>query len=125
MARQPWPISPRGKDEGFVGISLKELSLFLPLDTPVVDNLTVSGRDLLIGVPFGMQGEIAADFSKDYPDSLKGYVTVFQPASSRAAATSTDAACGNSSGFSCSALNTATSPSIDSATTTTTRKRDR
>lgn len=74
----PADIEARGKDEGFVGISLKELSLFLPINTPAVDNLTVSGRDLLIGVPFGMQGEIAADFSKDYPDSLKGYVTVFQ-----------------------------------------------
>ncbi|MFE8597721.1 hypothetical protein [Archangium violaceum] len=74
----PAEIEARGKDETFLGMSLKELTFFLPLNTPLVDNLTLSGRDLLIGSPFGMQGEIAADFSKDFPDTLNSYMTIEQ-----------------------------------------------
>ncbi len=74
----PAEIEARGKDESFMGISLKELTFFLPLNTPLVDNMTVGGRDLLVGVPFGMQGEIAADFSKDFPQHLNTYLTIEQ-----------------------------------------------
>jgi hypothetical protein len=80
LSRQytPAAIEARGHDEGWTGMSLKELTVFLPLGTPIVDNLTVGVRDLLLGSPFGMQGEAIVDFSKDFPDTLNDFVTIEQ-----------------------------------------------
>ena len=80
LSRQftPPDIEARGHDEAWTGISLKELTFFLPVKTPLVDNLTLGVKDLIIGSPFGMQGEVAADFSKDFPDSLNSYMTIEQ-----------------------------------------------
>lgn len=80
LSRQftPADIEARGHDEVWTGMSLKELTFFLPINTPLVDNLTVGVRDLIIGSPFGMQGEVAADFSKDFPDFLNSFLTIEQ-----------------------------------------------
>lgn len=80
LSRQftPPEIEARGHDEVWTGISLKELTFFLPINTPLVDNLTLGVKDLIIGSPFGMQGEVVADFSKDFPDSLNSYMTIEQ-----------------------------------------------
>jgi hypothetical protein len=80
LSRQftPAEIMDRGHDEAWTGFSLKEMTFFLPIHTPLVDNMTLGVRDLIVGKPFGMQGEVAADLSKAYPVAMNGFVVLQQ-----------------------------------------------
>lgn len=84
----PAEIEARGHDEAWRGLSLKEATLYLPLKTPLVDNLSIGVRDLVIGNPFGMQGELSVDLGADFADVMKTYLTIeYQDANNHGAVT--------------------------------------
>jgi len=77
----PPEIIARGQTPGWQGISIAEATLFLPPDTPLVDKINVGVKDVLLGRPAGLQGEIqvelgrtpisgaAVEFLQDFEDS--------------------------------------------------------
>ena len=60
----PPEIIARGQTPGWQGISIAEATLFLPPNTPLVDKVTVGVRDVLLGSPAGVQGEIHVELGR-------------------------------------------------------------
>lgn len=58
----PPSIVARGQAPSWQGIAINEATVFFPDDTPLVGDLSVGVRDLLIGSPAGLQGELRVDF---------------------------------------------------------------
>lgn len=54
----PPEILARGQAPAWRGISIKEATLYFPRNAPVVGDLSIGVRDVLLGTPLGMQGEI-------------------------------------------------------------------
>ncbi len=60
----PPEIVARGQTPGWQGISIAEATLFLPPNAPLVDKVSVGVRDVLLGSPAGLQGEIAVELGR-------------------------------------------------------------
>lgn len=63
----PADVIARGHDQTWQGISLREGALYLPRNAPIVGDLSISLRDLLVGIPpneHGLQGEAAIEFGR-------------------------------------------------------------
>ncbi len=60
----PPEIIARGQTPGWEGISIAEATLFLPPNTPLVDKITVGVKDVLLGSPAGLQGEIRVELGR-------------------------------------------------------------
>jgi hypothetical protein len=64
----PAEIVARGQDATWQGISIAEATLYLPRNAPLVGDLSVGVRDVLLGKPFGLQGEIRIELGRT-PDN--------------------------------------------------------
>ncbi len=60
----PPEIIARGQTPAWQGISIAEATLFLPPNTPLVDKVTVGVKDVLLGSPAGLQGEIRVELGR-------------------------------------------------------------
>jgi hypothetical protein len=60
----PPEIIARGQTPGWQGISIAEATLLLPPNAPLVDKLTVGVKDVLLGSPAGLQGEIRIELGR-------------------------------------------------------------
>ena len=60
----PPAIIARGQTPAWQGISIAEATLFLPPDTPLVDQVNVGVKDVLLGSPAGLQGEIRVELGR-------------------------------------------------------------
>ena len=63
----PADIVARGQDATWQGISLREGTLYLPRNAPIVGDLSIGLHDLLVGVPpgdNGVQGELSIEFGR-------------------------------------------------------------
>lgn len=58
----PAEISARGHGADWEGLSIREATYYAPRNAPVVGDLSAGVRDLIIGIPFGMQGELQVEF---------------------------------------------------------------
>ncbi|WP_140635948.1 OmpA family protein [Methylibium rhizosphaerae] len=74
----PADIEARGHDETWEGVSYKEATFYFPPDTPLVHSLSVSTRDVIIGSPGGLQGELALEFGQDFNDVFNTRLTIKQ-----------------------------------------------
>ncbi len=71
----PAEVLARGQDASFVGLAIAEATLYLPQDAPLVGDLSVGVKDLLLGRPFGMQGELHVEFGRTPIDpAVLGFV---------------------------------------------------
>lgn len=64
-AYTPADIMARQHGPDWTGLALSEALLYLPRDTPLVGNLVLGVRDVLLGDPFGMQGELRVEWGAD------------------------------------------------------------
>jgi hypothetical protein len=60
----PPEIIARGQTPGWEGISIAEATLLLPPDTPLVDKITIGVKDVLLGSPAGLQGQIRVELGR-------------------------------------------------------------
>ena len=60
----PADILARGQTPGWQGISIAEATVFLPPNAPIVQDLNVGVRDVVLGSPAGLQGEIRLEFGR-------------------------------------------------------------
>ena len=60
----PPEIIARGQTPGWEGIAIAEATLLLPPDAPLVDKITVGVKDVLLGSPAGLQGEIRVELGR-------------------------------------------------------------
>ena len=60
----PPEIIARGQTPGWQGISIAEATLYLPPNTPAVDKIKVGVKDVLLGNPAGLQGEIQIELGR-------------------------------------------------------------
>ena len=60
----PPDILARGQTPGWQGISIAEATVFLPPNAPIVQDLNVGVRDVLLGSPAGLQGEIRLELGR-------------------------------------------------------------
>lgn len=74
----PAEILARGHDEVWQGVAFREATFHFPPDTPLLRNLSVSTRDVIIGDPGGLQGEIRLEFGQDFADVYKSRITIKQ-----------------------------------------------
>ncbi|HEX3133249.1 MAG TPA: hypothetical protein VHX44_06650, partial [Planctomycetota bacterium] len=74
----PADIEARGHDEVWEGVSYKEATFYFPPDTPLVHSLSISTRDVIIGNPGGLQGEVALEFGQDFNDVFNTRLTIKQ-----------------------------------------------
>ena len=58
----PADIEARGQGPEWRGISIKEATLYFPRNAPAVGDLSVGVRDVLLGSPLGLQGEVRIEF---------------------------------------------------------------
>ncbi|WP_426163647.1 hypothetical protein [Sandarakinorhabdus sp. DWP1-3-1] len=58
----PADIEARGQGPEWRGISIKEATLYFPRSAPAVGDLSVGVRDVLLGSPLGLQGEVRIEF---------------------------------------------------------------
>ncbi len=58
----PADIEARGQGPEWRGISIKEATLYFPRNAPAVGDLSVGVRDVLLGTPLGLQGEVRIEF---------------------------------------------------------------
>lgn len=66
----PAEIVARGQPASWRGIAIQEATLYLPRNAPVVGDLSIGVRDVLLGSPFGMQGEVRIEFGRSPVDPL-------------------------------------------------------
>lgn len=64
----PADVEARGHDEAWEGVSYKEATFYFPPDTPLLHSLSISTKDVIIGTPGGLQGELAIEFGQDFND---------------------------------------------------------
>lgn len=74
----PADIEARGHDETWEGVAYKEATFYFPPDTPLVHSLSVSTRDVIIGSPGGLQGELALEFGQDFNDVFNTRLSIKQ-----------------------------------------------
>jgi hypothetical protein len=55
----------RGQDEAWQGVAFREATFYAPPNTPIVGALSIGLRDVIIGTPFGMQGEMSIQLGQD------------------------------------------------------------
>jgi hypothetical protein len=60
----PPDIEARGHDATWRGISIKEATFYAPPNLPVLGDVSVGVRDVLLGSPFGLQGELRVEFGQ-------------------------------------------------------------
>lgn len=60
----PPDIIARGQTPAWQGISIAAATLYLPPDAPLVDQVNVSVKDVLLGSPAGLQGEIQVELGR-------------------------------------------------------------
>lgn len=74
----PADIEARGHDEAWQGVSYKEASFYFPPETPLLHSLSISTRDVIIGSPGGLQGELAIEFGQDFNDVFNTRMVIQQ-----------------------------------------------
>lgn len=72
----PAEIVARGHDELWEGVAFKETTFYFPPDTPLVHSLSVSARDVIIGDPGGLQGELRIEFGQDFTAQFNTRIAV-------------------------------------------------
>jgi hypothetical protein len=74
----PDEIAVRGHGADWLGLSIREATVYLPRNAPVVGDRSASVRDVLLGQPFGLQGELQVEFGlpKLAPAALKFHQSV-------------------------------------------------
>ena len=58
----PAEIEARGQGPDWRGIAIREATLFMPRNAPLLGDVSTGVRDVLLGSPLGMQGEVRVDF---------------------------------------------------------------
>ena len=61
----PPDVMARGQDEAWQGVAFREATFYAPPTTPIVGALSIGLRDVIVGTPFGMQGEMAIQLGQD------------------------------------------------------------
>jgi hypothetical protein len=61
----PPDVMARGQDEAWQGVAFREATFYAPPNTPIVGALSIGLRDVIIGTPFGMQGEMSIQLGQD------------------------------------------------------------
>ena len=61
----PADIMARQQGPAWTGLALQEATLYLPPETPFAGNLVLGVRDVLLGDPFGLQGEVRIEWGAD------------------------------------------------------------
>ncbi|HEY5923702.1 MAG TPA: hypothetical protein VIV11_18600, partial [Kofleriaceae bacterium] len=61
----PAEIIARGHDDPWMGLSIRQATMYFPKQTPLLGDFTVGVRDVLIGSPLGIQGELDIEFGHD------------------------------------------------------------
>lgn len=74
----PAEIEARGHGEAWQGLAFRETTFHFPPDTPLVHSLSVSARDVIVGDPGGLQGEIRIEFGQDFNDVFKTRLKIKQ-----------------------------------------------
>lgn len=72
----PAEIEARGHDETWQGLAFRETTFYFPPSTPLVHSLSVSARDVIVGDPGGLQGEIRIEFGQDFDDVYNSRLTI-------------------------------------------------
>ncbi len=72
----PPEIAARGHDETWEGVAFRETTFYFPPDTPLVHSLSVSARDVILGDPGGLQGELRVEFGQDFNDVYNTRIAV-------------------------------------------------
>ena len=60
----PPEIEARGHDATWRGISIKQATFYAPPNLPMVGDVSVGVRDVLLGSPFGIQGQVRVEFGQ-------------------------------------------------------------
>jgi uncharacterized membrane protein YgcG len=68
----PPEIAARHHGEAWMGIMIREAAFFLPPNTPVVGPLSVTVRELIMGDPFGIQGEAVIEMGQEFGVGANG-----------------------------------------------------
>jgi hypothetical protein len=74
----PAEVVARGHDEAWQGVAFRDTTFYFPPDTPLVHSLSISARDVIAGVPGGLQGELRLEFGQDFNDQYNTHIQVFQ-----------------------------------------------
>lgn len=64
----PAEIEARDHDEAWEGVAFREAAFYFPPDTPLLHSLSLDLRDVIIGDPGGLQGELRVEFGQDFND---------------------------------------------------------
>lgn len=64
----PAEIEARDHDEAWEGVAFREAAFYFPPDTPLLHSLSLDARDVIIGDPGGLQGELRIEFGQDFND---------------------------------------------------------
>src|SRR5262249_24526431 len=74
----PSEIAARGHDEAWEGLAFREATFYFPPSTPLVHSLSISTRDVIIGDPGGLQGELRLEVGQDFNDVFNTHLTIKQ-----------------------------------------------
>ncbi|HEY7376037.1 MAG TPA: hypothetical protein VIF57_28005 [Polyangia bacterium] len=77
----PGPVIARGHGEDWQGVSFKRFGLYLPKSMPIFNSLSLTTKDVIVGLPFGVQGELAVEWGKQFQGMVLGGVDFFQAGS--------------------------------------------
>ena len=72
----PAAIMARGHDETWKGVAFRDATFFFPPSTPLVHSLSVGVRDVIIGSPGGLQGQLSVEFGQDFADVPNTRITI-------------------------------------------------
>ena len=61
----PADIIARGHDDPWTGIAIRQATMYFPRETPLLGDFTVGVRDVLLGSPLGIQGEVNVEWGDD------------------------------------------------------------
>lgn len=61
----PAEIIARGHDDVWTGIAIRQATMYFPRETPLLGDFTVGVRDVLLGSPLGIQGELDIEWGED------------------------------------------------------------
>ena len=74
----PADVVARGHDETWEGVAFKEVTFYPPPRNPVLENLSISTRDVIVGDPGGLQGELRVEWGADFADQFNSHITVLR-----------------------------------------------
>ncbi|WOF44566.1 hypothetical protein KNJ79_06495 [Sphingopyxis indica] len=77
-AYTPADIVARGHDEGWTGVAFKETTFYTPPNFPLLPNLSISARDVIVGDPGGRQGELRVEWGFDFEDERRTHIKVLR-----------------------------------------------